>query len=178
MGEEQKVERFALHLPTVFTVIAPKYWKIQANQVDAVTVFPGCEIVITALGLGLDVHNDTTITKVWFARGSQTAMNVEWEGCQDTTIQHVQGQTRARIELGVNIDVSSDSPVTICVTYTRAQKLFNGKQNPTHTGEFCEGPDGTTFFFTEPNYNANHRREGLNSLAGPIFDIYYKKVNN
>ena len=63
---EIKFERFALYYPRVFTVIAPKYWKTARNSLDAVSIKPSAPIIITALGLGLAVHEtSTTFNKIW-----------------------------------------------------------------------------------------------------------------
>ena len=139
--------------------------------------------MITALGLGLTVHETTTkLNKIWVTVGRGTQMDTDWEGFHDFVLEHEADQVTARVDLGINIDANPDREITICVEYLRMQKLFNGRDHKGQemygtTGTTVKGPDGTEFEFGEPEYQGSNHRIGLNSLAGPIMEIYYKNIS-
>jgi hypothetical protein len=112
---EHVLERFEDYYPKNFTSFAPRWWKTGVDHVDALGIFSSAHIIITALGLGLDVEKTTKIKSIW-VNSNLASRGVEiWQGCRDLEIPFEQGQITHRVEFPVTISLLPNDAISIVV---------------------------------------------------------------
>ena len=82
------------------------------------------KIIVTGIGVGRDIHNDTKIQSVRLTGSIGTRSETEWEGVYHHEIPFEPNEKVARLPIDYFMEVGLDKPLTIVVKYAQNMRLY------------------------------------------------------